>query len=106
MGVMEQLLEEFKKLRIDINELSAAGGGGGPVLIDGKAAIGVNEASEISGIGRNNLIEQTKQGEWPYFKNGIQYKYPVKEFVKTMNEKGIKNMEDIQKEFDYYQSVG
>lgn len=71
LGVMEQLLEEFKKLRKDINELSAAGGDGGPVLIDGKAAIGVNEASEISGIGRNNLIEQTKRGEWPYFKNGI-----------------------------------
>lgn len=58
MGVMEKLLEEFKNLREDISNLSAAGRGGGPVLIDGKAAIGANEASELSGIGRNNLIEQ------------------------------------------------
>lgn len=106
MGVMEELLEEFKKLRNDINELSAAGGEGEPLLIEGKAAIGVNEASEISGIGRNNLVEQTKRGEWPHFKNGIQYKYPVKEFLKAMNEKGLKNMGEIKKELDFYQSVG
>lgn len=105
MGVMEELLEEIKKLRSEVNKLSAADGGGETVLIEGKAAIGVNEASEISGIGRNNLIEQTKNGEWPYFMNGNQYKYPVKPFLKKMEEKGIKNMEISKKEMEFFQSV-
>lgn len=101
MGVLEELLSEIKEIKKTLNEFGASNSEGN-FLLDGKAAIGANEASELSGIGRNNLIEQTKQGKWPYFKNGTQYKYPVKEFIKSMNEKGIENMEEIQKRFDYY----
>lgn len=105
MGVMEELLEEIKLLRQEVNNLSAAGGESDPVLIDGKAVIDVKEAVKISGVGRNNLIEQTKNGEWPYFKNGNQYKYPLKSFLKAMEEKSIKNMEVAKEEIEYYQSV-
>jgi hypothetical protein len=105
VGVMEELLEEIKKLRSEVNNLSAAGQESEPVLINGKAVIDVKEAVKISGIGRNNLIEQTKNGEWPYFKNGNQYKYPLKSFLKAMEEKSLKNMEEAKEELDFYQSV-
>lgn len=105
MGVMEELLEEIKKLRSEVNNLSAADQERSAVLINGKAVIGVKKASEISGIGRNNLVEQTKNGEWPYFKNGREYKYPLKAFLKAMEEKSIKNMEEAKEEMDYFKSV-
>lgn len=101
MGILEELLSEIKDIKEIINEFESSNSNG-LSLLDGKAAISVNEASEISGIGRNNLVEQTKQGKWPYFKNGIQYKYPVREFIKAMNEKGIKNMEEIKERMDSF----
>lgn len=101
MGILEEMLSEIREIKKALNEVNLSDSND-YFLFDGKAAIGINEASELSGIGRNNLVEQTKRGEWPYFKNGIQYKYPGREFIKAMNEKGIKNMEEIKDRLNSY----
>ncbi|MTI61985.1 MAG: helix-turn-helix domain-containing protein [Firmicutes bacterium] len=102
MGVMEKILEQLQQLNEKIDSLPAATGEDGAVLIDGKAALTTPEASKLTGIGRQNLIDMAKIGKAPHFMNGSYYMFPVRPLLKWMESEAYKNMEKkkTEKEFD------
>ncbi|QTL96525.1 helix-turn-helix domain-containing protein [Iocasia frigidifontis] len=102
MGVMEQILQQLKEMTEKIDSLPAAAGKDGAVLIDGKAALTTNEAKELTGIGRQNLIDMAKIGKVPHFMNGSDYRFPVRPLLKWMESEAYRNMEKkkTEKEFD------
>lgn len=91
-GIMENIHKQLCELNEKIDHLSDMGGEI-PSLIDGKAALTAPEAAEILGMERNLLNKQAKRGEWPYFKKGSHYMYPVRPLLERMEEKGKNNME-------------
>lgn len=99
MGVMEQILEQLKLLNERIDSLSAAGGRGEPLLIDGKAALSPKEAAELTGIGRQNLIELCRAGKVPHFKNGSHYLLPVKPLLEWLESEAYANLRSEESNF-------
>lgn len=108
MGVMEEILEQLKQLNEKIDNLPAAAGGGETVLIDGKAALSTDEAVELTGIGRQNLINGANAGRIPHFKNGSKYMFPVALLLKWMESEAYKNMEKskVRTDFDIMKLTG
>src|SRR5690554_4435017 len=108
MGVMEEILEELRQLNDKIDSLPAAAGSGETVLIDGKAALSSNEASELTGVGRQNLIDMANIGKVPHFKNGTHYMFPVRPLLTWMETEAYRNMEKkkTEKEFDIMRLTG
>lgn len=102
MGVMEKILEQLQQLNEKIDSLSVASKEGDAVLIDGKAALTTNEAKELTGIGRQNLIDMAKIGKVPHFMNGSDYRFPVRPLLKWMETEAYRNMKKkkAEKEFD------
>ena len=101
MGVLEKILEQIKLLNERIDNLSANGQEGRPVLIDGKAALSSSEAAELTGIGEANLKEMARSGRVPYFMNGSYYKFPVRPLLEWMEAEAFKNMDRKKASNDY-----
>lgn len=108
MGVMEQILEQLQKLNEKIDALPAAGERGSAVLIDGKAALNVKEASKLTGVGEENLKEMARVGRVPHFMNGSHYKFPIKSLLAWMETEAYKNMEKgkARNDFDIMRLTG
>ncbi len=101
MGVMEEILQQLKQLNKKIDSLPAAGQDGNPVLIDGKVSLSTPEASELTGIGRQNLCDMARVGKIPHFKNGSYYMFPVKALLDWMDTEAYRNMEkNTEPDFD------
>ena len=105
---MEQILEQLKQLNEKIDALPAAGERGSAVLIDGKAALSTNEASEMTGIGRQILIDMAKIGKVPHFMNGSNYMFPVKPLLAWMESEACRAMEKgkARNDFDIMRLTG